>query len=186
MYRDPKMLEYIYDRLGTFIGKAVKTLLDLGVDGIWVWDDMAYKNGPFFSPKHYQKFVKPAHEKIIQPFKAKNLPAILHCDGNFEPLIPLIIDAGFTAIQPLEAKVGMDVRKLKEKYGDRLAFIGNIDARKLSGTKEDISNEVESKVPVAMKGGGYIAGSDHSVPPSVSLENYLYFLKLVKKVGSYI
>jgi uroporphyrinogen decarboxylase len=50
---------------------------------------------------------------------------------------------------------------------------------------EAIRREVESKVPVAAEGGGYIAGSDHSVPPDVSLSNYMYFVELVKRVGTY-
>ena len=127
----------------------------------------------------------PAHHRIIYQFRAKNLPAVLHTDGNVDILVPYFIKVGFTALQPLEAKAGMDVRKLKEKFGDKMAFIGNIDVRALSAGKEAIKREVLSKLPIAMEGGGYIACSDHSVPPSVSLDNYLYFLKLIRKYGKY-
>ncbi len=151
----------------------------------WVWDDLAYKNGPFISPQHYRRFVMPQHERIVQPFRKRGKPAILHTDGNVKLLVPHFIEAGFTALQPLEAKADMDVRELKAQYGDKLAFIGNIDARALARGPEAIRREVESKVPVAAEGGGYIAGSDHSVPPDVSLSNYLYFVELVKRVGTY-
>jgi uroporphyrinogen decarboxylase len=185
VYRDPGMLGYIFDRVGSFLAKVSETLERLGADGVWVWDDLAYKNGPFISPQHYRRLVMPQHERIVQPFRRKGKPAILHTDGNVKPLIPLFIEAGFTALQPLEAKAGMDARELKAQYGDRLALIGNIDARALAQGPEAIRREVESKVPVAARGGGYIAGSDHSVPPDVSLSDYLYFVELVKKVGAY-
>jgi hypothetical protein len=35
------------------------------------------------------------------------------------------------------------------------------------------------------KGGGYIAGSDHSIPQSFSLENFREFVRLAKELGSY-
>ncbi|MEM4872216.1 MAG: uroporphyrinogen decarboxylase family protein [Thermofilaceae archaeon] len=185
VYRDPAMLDYIFDRVGRFLARVADTFEELGADGVWVWDDLAYRNGPFISPQHYRRFVKPQHERILHPFKRRNKPAILHTDGNVKLLIPDFIEAGFTALQPLEVKAGMDVRELKELYGDKLAFIGNIDARVLSKDKESIRREVESKIPMAAKGGGYIAGSDHSVPPDVPLSNYLYFVQLVKEVGRY-
>jgi len=185
MHKDPRLVEYVFEVLGRFLGTVAKAFIDYGVDGVWVWDDVAYRSGPFFSPKMYEKYVMKAHAKITQPYRAKNLPAVLHTDGNVNVLIPYFLKAGFTALQPLEAKAGMNVVELKEKYGDRMAFIGNIDVRELSKTKEDIKREVLSKIPKAMEGGGYIACSDHSVPPTVSLDNYTFFLNVVRKYGRY-
>ncbi|MEM2936473.1 MAG: uroporphyrinogen decarboxylase family protein, partial [Candidatus Bathyarchaeia archaeon] len=113
------------------------------------------------------------------------LPAVLHCDGDFRPLIPHLIGAGVSAIQPLEANAGMDVRELKPKYGDKIAFFGNIDKTMLSGNLEQVRREVVSKLEAACPGGGYVIGSDHSVPPTVPLKNYEYMIKLAKKHGRY-
>ena len=185
MYRNPRMVEYIFRKIGDFAAAMVKPFAELGADGIWIWEDMAYRNGPFFSPRAYHRLLEPIHSRIIQPFRSKGLPAIIHSDGDIRLLIPHLIEAGFTAIQPMEAKAGMDVRELKPKYGDKLAFIGNIDARTLSSSKEAIREEVLSKLRIGAQGGGYIVGSDHSVPPTVSLENYMYFVNLVRKYGKY-
>jgi uroporphyrinogen decarboxylase len=57
--------------------------------------------------------------------------------------------------------------------------------RKLSGSREDVEEEISAKVPVAKAGGGYIYHSDHSVPHSVSFENYCYAMELIKRYGSY-
>ncbi len=185
IYRDPHLVRYVFDKLSRFLSEVVKVHLELGVDGIWIYDDIAYRNGPFFSPRFYREVVGPAHRRIIERFRARNLPAVLHTDGNVNLLIPQFIEVGFTALQPLEAKAGMDVRELKAKYGDKLAFIGNIDVRALSAGREAIRREVLSKLPVAAEGGGYVVCSDHSVPPTVSLEDYKYFLRLVRRYGRY-
>jgi len=182
--RAPTFLAYMFDKLADFMAECGKSLIDVGVDGVRPAGDLAYSNGPFFSPSHYRRFLAEPHKRMFQPFRNRGLPVILHTDGDVRPIIQDIIEAGVTALHPLEAKAGMDVRDLKKRYGGKLAFHGNMDVRALSGTFEDVKTEVSSKLPTACRGGGYILGSDHSVPPSVSLQNYEYMLKLARKYGS--
>ncbi len=99
-------------------------------------------------------------------------------------LIPKLVEAGFTTIQPLEVKAGMDVVELKEKYGEILSFIGNLDARKIVDQKE-IEAEISRKLPIAKMNGGHVACSDHSIPPNVSLAAFQDYVKLIRKYGSY-
>jgi uroporphyrinogen decarboxylase len=82
-------------------------------------------------------------------------------------------------------EAGLDVRELKPRYGPRLILYGNIDVRKLSGTKADIEEEIRTKLPLAKAGGGYIYHSDHSVPHTVSFENYCFAVDLLRRYGSY-
>ncbi|MBC8234158.1 hypothetical protein H8E77_31815, partial [bacterium] len=70
-------------------------------------------------------------------------------------------------------------------YGDKLVLFGNIDVRKLAKTKEEIEEEISSKIPIAKEGGGYIYHSDHSVPDDISFSNYKFAIELVRKYGSY-
>ena len=68
-------------------------------------------------------------------------------------------------------------KKVKKKFGKDMAYMGNIDVRQLSKSREDIDTEINEKIIPAMKGGGYIYHSDHSIPPEVSLDNYIYLMK---------
>jgi len=186
MITDKPFADRMFRVLGNFLSRLAQGLLEAGVDGLFLFDDMGFVDGPFFRPETYERYLLPAHRAICLPFKKKGLPRILHTDGNVEALIPGIMKAGFTVLQPLEAKAGMDVVKLKEQYGDRLAFMGNIDARILStNDPEKILAEVRRKVEAAAPGGGYVLGSDHSVPPSVSLETFKFFSSLPSKIGRY-
>jgi uroporphyrinogen decarboxylase len=186
MIRQPKDTSYIFMSMARLARDIARAMLKAGVDAVWVFDDVAYANGPFFSPKTYREFLMPAHNLICEVFKDRQLPAILHTDGDVRMLIPHFIEAGFSVLQPLEAKANMDVRLLKKEYGNKLSYIGNVDARVLSTNDlGKIEKEVKSKIEVAGRGGGYVVGSDHSVPPDVGLKTYEAFTELTRRYGAY-
>ena len=54
-----------------------------------------------------------------------------------------------------------------------------------SGKKDQIIEEINRVVPQLKQGGGYIFSSDHSIPDSVSLENFRAIVDAAKRAGSY-
>jgi uroporphyrinogen decarboxylase len=187
MYKNPELFD---DMLKTFTIQLIemcKIIEEKGMDydGVYLRGDLCYKNGMLFSPRIYDSLLYRYHKRICDFFKKRSKPVVHHCDGNVTQYIPLIVKAGFTGIEPLEARAGNDVRELKKKWNGKIALLGNISVEALSSTKREIENEVLSKLPVAKEGGGYVFKSDHSVPPTVSLENYSYAVELAKKHGKY-
>ena len=155
-------------------------------DGLWVWDDLGFKHRPFMSPTMYRDLIFPGHKRLFDFAHGRGLPVILHCDGLVESLIPCLIEAGVDCLQPLEVKAGMDIIKIKKLYGDRLAFIGGMDARMLlSNDLGRVRTELESKLPAVMADSGYILQADHSVPDHVSYETYKYFVETGLRLGTY-
>ncbi len=155
-------------------------------DGAFLYDDLGYRNGTFFSPETYREQLFPAHKRLFEFFNSKGMPVILHSCGCVKDFIPDFIRAGLTCLQPLETKAGMNLIELKKQYGDKLAFMGGIDVRAMSA--EDpavIEEEIRTKVGFAKQGGGYIYHSDHSVPDDVSFEQYKRVIELVHKYGKY-
>jgi len=187
MIENPGYIQRIFKDFTDLIVDAYVELCKMGLeaDGFFIADDIAYKNGMLFSPDMYRELLFPFHKQLCEFFRSKGLPVMFHTDGKLDVCLPLLIEAGITAIQPIEAKVGNDVRKLKGLYGDRLVFVGNIDVQKLSGTPKDIEEEIESKILAVKQNGGYIYHSDHSVPPSISFKNYQHAIELVRKYGGY-
>jgi uroporphyrinogen decarboxylase len=162
--------------------------VDSGVrfDALWFFSDLCYKNGMLFSPRCYRELMMPLHRRFREWCTANGLPMLLHCDGDVRRFIPLLIDVGFDAIQPLEARCGNDVRLLKGQFGTDIVFFGNISADVMAyGTDEELEHEVRTKVLAAREGGGYIYHVDHSIPPTVSLARYARVLELVRECGSY-
>ena len=155
-------------------------------DGLWVWDDLGFKNRPFMSPRMYREILYPAHKKLFDFAHGRQLPVILHCDGYVEALIPSLIEAGINCLQPLEAKAGMDLLKLKKRFGDQIALIGGMDERILETNDcRAVEAELLSKLPQAMAGSGYVLQVDHSVSPLVDYATYKYFVERGLEIGTY-
>jgi uroporphyrinogen decarboxylase len=155
-------------------------------DGAFLYCDLGYRNGLLFSPKHFEQQLHPVFKRVFGYFNERNLPVILHSCGNVKQLIPYFIEEGLRCLQPLEVKAGMDVVALKQEFGRELCFMGGIDVRAMADPNPTaIEEEIKRKIPVAMKGGGYIYHSDHSVPINVSFQQYQRTLELVRRYGKY-
>jgi len=185
---DPEWVKDMVMTLAELIIVTAELMMNNGFkfDGAFLYNDMGYRNGLLFSPDSYRKTHYEADRLLYGYFHSKGLKTLLHSCGNVTELVPLLIEVGLDCLQPLEVKAGMDVITLKEKYGDRLAFMGNIDVRLMAD--EDpakIEEEIKKKFEVAKRGGGYIYHSDHSIPNNVSFQQYCRVMELVKKYGVY-
>jgi uroporphyrinogen decarboxylase len=150
-----------------------------------IWpDDMGYKNGTLFSPDVYRELLKPVHKRAVDWAHGHGIPAHLHSCGNVSSFIPDLLEIGIDALNPLEVKAGMDPVALKKQYGDKLVLHGGINAV-LWDKPEEIKAEIERVVPQMKKNGGYIFSSDHSIPSSVSVEDFRGIIRCAKKAGAY-
>jgi uroporphyrinogen decarboxylase len=155
-------------------------------DGMWIWDDLGFKNKPFMSPAMYKDLLFPAHQRLFQWAHSKGLPVIMHSCGYVEPLVPALIEAGIDCLQPMEVKAGMDLVKLKKAFGDQIAFMGGMDARTLvSYDLAAVQAELETKLPAAMQNSGYVLQVDHSVPYQVDYDTYKFFVEKGLAMGTY-
>ena len=183
IYRNPELIREIMDFCAEFQLEALhRALDDVDLDYVILNEDMAYKKGPMIGPEAVRKFMGPAYKEIVGFLRDHGVKAIfVDSDGNVEPLIPVWLDLGLDGITPCEVAAGMDVVKLGEKY-PRLLMMGGIDKRELSKDKDAIRRELIYKVPPLVERGGYFPGVDHAVPPDISLENFRYFVSLLKKM----
>ncbi len=150
----PDLVADVFETYTTLYIESLKMILAEGgyFDGCFIYGDMGYRNATLFSPAIYRELLQPQHTRLCRFLHDHGKYAILHSCGKVEALIPYLIEAGWDALQPIEAKTGMDVRAFKKTYGNQITFFGNIDVRKLSGTKADIKEEITSKLPIAMQG----------------------------------
>jgi len=186
LVEDPEWAKDMFRTHAILLIEMAKIMMEHGFkfDGAFLFNDMGYRNGLLFSPRTYQKVLQETDAMICEFFHRHNMPVILHSCGNVKELIPYLIEAGFDCLQPLEVKAGMDLLELKPKYGDKIAFMGGIDVRKMTDPVA-IEEEISKKFEVAKKGGGYIYHSDHSIPKNISFEDYKRVIELVKKYGKY-
>lgn len=181
--------EWAMDMFGHYLDMSIAhfdMVWDAGYrfDNIVWCDDLGYKNTTFFSTRMYRELLKPFHKRAADWAHAHGIPAHLHSCGYILPHLPDLIDAGIDGLNPIERKAGMDVLALKRDHGGKLLLQGGINAV-LWDNKEKIIAEIEELVPKLKENGGYIFASDHSIPNSVSLENFKTIVRKVKEVGRY-
>ena len=183
-YDQPELVHEILDFfVEYFMQVTEKALNEVEIDTFICNEDFACKSGPLLSPATYREFFLPRHKQMFNFVKSKGVKFIeLDSDGNIEPLIPLIIEAGATCIWPLEGAAGMDPVKVRKEYGKDVALIGGIDKRKLFGNKRMIDEELEKKLLPLREEGGYIPTIDHTISPEVSYENFKYYIERKKKL----
>ncbi len=156
-------------------------------DGVWMYEDMGYTQGPFISPEMYQEFLLPYHEKVGDFIHSYGLPFILHSCGRIRPLLTLIARAGVDCLQAIEAKAGQSVVEMAEALGNSMAFMGNIDIRAFeSNDPRILEAEIVPKLEAIKRNRiPYIFHSDHSIPRSVKLETYEHAMLLQREHGLY-
>ncbi len=152
-------------------------------DGIWVYEDLGYKHRLFASPKVLGELIFPYYAELVAFFHSYDLPVVLHTCGFTEPALDLIVGAGFDAVNPMEHKAGNDPLRIAEKYGDKLAFVGGLDARVLeSHDRPLIRREVTDLVEgMKARGARYVFGSDHSISTNVDYEDFKYALGVYRE-----
>ena len=184
----PDRMARFIERLGDFLVGIVEGQIAAAggkLAGLYIWGDVAYDKGMFFSPDYWRRVYKPQLKRICDAVHAAGLKTIYHGCGNALAVLEDMIEAGVDCYNPLEAKAGLDVVELKRRFGSRLAFNGNIDVRVLAtNDREAIRREVLTKLNAA-KGGGYILQSDHSMPDNVAPASYDYVVQLVREHGTY-
>lgn len=181
--------EWIVDMWNTELDLSIalhERIWDAGYkcDAISWPDDMGFKGKTFFSVQMYRDLLKPVQKRAIDWAHAKGIYAHMHTCGNVNAFVPEFIDIGLDALNPLEVKAGMTPVELKQKYGDKLVLHGGINAM-LWDKPAEVEAEMRRVVPILKENGGYIFGSDHSVPSSVSLEDFRRIVELAKELGKY-
>ncbi len=184
----PNELGVFIERLGRFVIELTRAQIKAAgglLDGMVIWGDVAYVNGMLFSPEYWRRHFKPIVREQIRVCHEAGLPVIYHGCGNASALYEDFIEMGLDSYNPLEAKAGLDVVDLRRRFGHRMGFCGNMDARAWATVPlEELRTIVLTKLNAA-KGGGFIFQSDHSVPSNVSAERYQYVVELVRRHGTY-
>jgi len=154
-----------------------------GIDAVMWGQDFSYNRGPMISPKMYKEFVLPNCKARVKHVKETfNLPVIKHACGNNWALMDFFIDTGYDCYESIQASAGMNIKQLKDKYGDKICLWGGYDYEKLvSGSKDDIKKDIENAVDVA-KDRGFILGSSHSVGVGSNYDQFMTVLEEIERM----
>jgi uroporphyrinogen decarboxylase len=172
---NPDLAEVILDIPYHYHLTAAKKLVEIGVDMIWIGDDIGAQNALLISPKTWRKFLKPRLASFISEIKGINpaLKVAYHSDGVVLPIIPELIEIGLDVLNPIQP-LCMDPALLKQQFGDRLCFWGSIDEQHTLpfGSAADVKNEVLERLRTIGRDGGLILGPTHHIQLDTPMENF--------------
>jgi uroporphyrinogen decarboxylase len=156
-------------------------------DGIWVYEDLGYKNSLFMSPKVLGELFFPYFAEVVEFFHGYDLPVVLHTCGYTEPAIDMVVEAGFDALNPLEVKAGNDALRIADRWAEDIAFIGGFDSRILEGgDRALIKREIETLVEgMKARGARFVFTEDHSLSPLVAYDDYCYAMDVYRARAAY-
>lgn len=176
---NPELPRYIMSRLTELHVENTRRVLDLigdRLDMVYFYDDVATQTSLMISPQTWRDEVRPHQARLVDLAHGRGIPVMYHCDGAIYQLIPELIELGVDVLNPIQPDArNMDARRLKDEFGDRLAFHGGIDIADTlpRGTPEEVADEVRRCVDVLGRDGGYILCSSHHIQPDTPVENIL-------------
>ena len=143
-----------------------------GIEAGMLGDDMAFKTGPLLRPAWMRKHYFPRLARVIAAHHARGIKVLFHSDGNLNPILGDLVDAGIDGLNPIEVLAGMDVADIHRRY-PHLFLCGGIDVSQLLplGTPHQVRDAVRRAIEAAE--GRIMIGSSTELNNEVPLANYL-------------
>lgn len=155
------------------------------VDAVFVCGtDLGTQTSQFCSTATFNELYAPYYKKVNGWIhKNTNWKTMKHCCGACDPLIPLFIECGFDALNPVQCSaVGMEPQHLKDAYGDRITFWGGgVDTQKVLpfGTPAEVREQVLERCEIFSENGGFIFNAIHNIQANTPVENIVAMIDAV-------
>ena len=192
MCNDPEFVDAVQQHLVDYYFQVSKRIFDAAADVIdifFIGNDFGSQIGPLMSPEMFERFMVPHLKRLSYLGHSYGLKVQMHCCGGIYELIPYIIDAGIDGLHAVQPSCkGMELKKLKAEFGDKMVFNGAIDShhtlmeKDAAGVKEDTLKVLDAM----MSDGGYIAGASHdSILEETSVTNVMAMFDTIYEYGVY-
>ena len=177
MLLNPELFQRLIDKILEFYLAFLERFFTEArgrVDFLRIGDDFGSQQGLLFSRGLWRQFMQPALLALSAVAKRHGALYYHHSCGAIRELIPLLIETGADALDPLQVKAnGMDPAKLKAEFGRQICFSGGVDEQELlsRGTPKEVRKGVRSLLEIMAPGGGFFVGPTHNFQCDIPTEN---------------
>lgn len=180
---DPDLVRDMIAFWNDYVSKLLLRVLPyVDVDCVHISEDMAYKQKAMISPGMTREFLGPCYRQWNEIIRAHNVPVFdVDSDGFIGELIPVWMEFGINACDPIEVAAGNDINAFRKSFGSTMAYSGGVDKRAMAKGGQAIRDEIARIAPV-VEDGGYIPGCDHGIPPDVGWPQMLEYCELLAKI----
>ena len=192
MARDPKITEYILDKVTDFyFGYFQRVFAEVGdmIDIFRLADDIGGQQTLLISPRMLKRYVGPRLMKCASLAHEYDIKVLFHTDGNVRRAIPELMEWGVDILDPVQPEVpNMDSVELKQEFGDALSFSGGVSAQDVLSLRgvDEVKAEVKRALAAFAPGGGYILSPAHpSLQVDTPTENIIALYETGLEFGEY-
>jgi len=176
MITDPDYVHALMDKVMEFPRVACRRFIELGVDMVWLGDDVAGQQGMLLSPELWRTFLKPRYARLFAEFKELNpdIRIAYHSCGNCMAVLEELADIGLDVINPIQP-AALDPATVKQRFGKRLTLFGGLDVQHLMpfGTPDEVRRKVVELCEVCGRDGGYILAPAHHIQSDTPTQNIM-------------
>lgn len=184
MYEYPEFAAALLDLCTEACCANARHVAQAGADLLFLYDDLAMDSGLFFSQEVFRAWLLPRYRRILAAGRdiKPGMLAFLHTDGKATDMLPLIIEAGFDVLNPVQPEC-MDPAAIKRDFGDRLAFWGTVGVQRTMpfGTPAEVRGEVRTRIETVGRGGGLVLSPAQTLYSDVPWENVLAFFEAAEE-----
>ncbi len=150
---------------------------------VLTYGDIACKKRLLYKPDFLRKEFFPRLKRINDAWHHYGIKCLFHSDGYLMEVMDDLIGTGIDGLNPMEIVAGMDIKEIKEKYGERIFLTGGIDMSQLLsfGTPEEVKEVCRRAINDAYP--GYFIGSTTELDNSAKLENIIAMYEVVYYEG---
>ncbi len=127
------------------------------------------------SPESYRAFIVPEVRVCADAVRRAGAWSVNASDGDLWPVIDdFLLGCGVDAYLEIDMGAGMDLARLRERFGERITFIGNMDCGRILSfsTPHEVAEVTRGILDAAGSGGGHIFTASNAITASVPVENY--------------
>jgi uroporphyrinogen decarboxylase len=174
---DEELVHAIMGRVTDFYVAFFSRILEAApgmIDLVFTADDIGDQRGLLMPLPTWEKLLKPYHQRLNAAIHERGARVIYHTDGSIMDAAGGLADMGIDVLQALQFSAdGMDPVRLKREHGSRLSFEGGVSVQTTLpfGTPDQVRQEVEERIRVLGRDGGYILGPSHWIQAGTPPEN---------------
>ena len=186
-YDEPELVKEMVDFWQDHVSRLMKIAFRYcRPDMVHISEDMAYKAHSMLSPEMCREFLLPCWKAWGEIIRGAGVPVYaVDSDGYIGELIPIWMEAGINACDPIEVAAGNDIAVFRQRFGREMAYRGGVDKREMAKGGVHIEREIKRLRPI-IDDGGYIPGCDHGVPSDVSWPDYVHYVKLLAQATGWL
>jgi len=136
----------------------------LGVELVYMSDDLGTQRGPLLSPRIVREFIAPEYQRLFDFHKQRGVLVQFHSCGKVDAFLDMWMDLGVDILDPVQATAN-DLAAVRQATQGRMALHGAVSsALVMQGPAERIVAEARSRMWQLGREGGYFCAPDQGLP----------------------